>query len=304
MSARSALLRWFTLRLLLLLATLLAPGCGASTYNIPHVELQRLTQLPPSQRGEHVRVYTPGLVPVATPTPAVAAAPAVPAPPTPEPTVDGQRVDEALPAGEVYLSAPESPDPPVVLSVDLTPPAFVPLPPAHPRPVPPRIPPPAVARPSLRPPVPGHAIAPRAVPHLPVYASSGARPVIHASGGHVGGFHGAHHGGGGGGGAAVGALVGAIALIALVAILAENSEPRPFDGWIRTSSEHPVKLTYSSGLQRQVRLCDLKPADLVDVNSAVLENMDGWIEQLQSAPSNAPTARPPERLWPAHDNVL
>ena len=37
-------------------AALCAPGCGTTTYEIPHAELQRLAQLPPEQRGMHVRV--------------------------------------------------------------------------------------------------------------------------------------------------------------------------------------------------------------------------------------------------------
>jgi hypothetical protein len=312
MPSWSILFRWFTLRLLLLLATLLAPGCGYSTYNIPPAELQRLTQLPPSQRGMHVRVFTPGLGPATTPTPAVAASPAIPplavqpAPPAPEAVVNGELVDGSLPAGEVYLHEPESPAPPVLLSVDITPPAFVPVPPVRPRTAPTRFPPPAFARPSMRPPIAGHGVAPRAVPHLPPSASPRAVSVGHAGGGHVGGLHGSPHagGGGGGGGAAVGALVGVIALIALVAIVAESSEPTPFDGWIRTFPEHPVKLTYTSGLQRQLRLCDLKSADIAGVSSAVLQDIDGSIEHLESAPSNAPAARPPERTWTAHANVL
>jgi len=52
----SPLSHWFTLRVLLLLAMLLAPGCGYSVYHLPPAELQRLTQLPPSQRGNYVRV--------------------------------------------------------------------------------------------------------------------------------------------------------------------------------------------------------------------------------------------------------
>jgi hypothetical protein len=120
----------------------------------------------------------------------------------------------------------------------------------------------------------------------------------------VAGLHGPHHAGGGGGGAAVGAVVGAVALIALVAIIAESSEPKPFDGWIRTTPDHRVRLTYASGVQREVRLCDLKPADIVGVSSAVLHDIDGSIQHLESAPRNAPAARPPERSWPAHDDVL
>jgi hypothetical protein len=154
--------------------------------------------------------------------------------------VPGERVDGSIPAGEVYLPEPEPTAPPVVLSADIAPPDFVPVPPVRPRTAPTRFPPPASARPSVRPPVSGQVIAPRAIPHLPPSASPRAAPVVHASGGHMGGLHGPHHAGGGGGGAAVAAVVGAVALIALVAIIAENSEPKPFDGWIRTFPEHPL----------------------------------------------------------------
>ena len=290
------LLRWFAVRALLLLATLLAPGCGYSTYNIPPAELQRLTQLPPSLRGEHVRVYTPGVVPAATPNPPVAAAPPVPqpAPSPPEAAVNSELQGTAVPADEVSADVVEPVEPPVVVSVDLALPVPPTAPPLHARPAPVRLPPPVIARPNPRPPVPGHVAPPRAVPHLS--GSHASAPTFHASGGHSGGLSGSHHSGGGGSGAAVGALVGAVVLIGLVAAIAETSEPTPFDGWIRTSPEHPVHLLYRSGWQRDFRLCDLKPTDIVDVRSAVMYDTEGAIERLETA--SAPSAPPPRLASP------
>jgi hypothetical protein len=40
----------------LLAAVLCAPGCGTTSYEIPHAELARLAQVPPEQRGLRVRV--------------------------------------------------------------------------------------------------------------------------------------------------------------------------------------------------------------------------------------------------------
>jgi hypothetical protein len=289
MTAWSPLLRWFALRLLLLLATvLLAPGCGYSTYNIPPAELQRLTRLPPSQRGNHVRVYTEGLVPAVTPNPPVVAVPPAPPPqpmpPPPEAAATSELADSPVPVEEIVVVEPT--EPAVVL--DITPPRFVPMPPPRVRPALPRLPPPVAVRPSLPRPSPGHISVPRAIPRVPVSAVHGSAPVVHAGGGHLGGPSGFHHvggGGGGGGNAAIGVLVGAVVLIGLIAIIASASQPVPFDGWIHTSPEHPLHLTYKSGVEREIRLCDLKPADIVSVQSAVIYDTDGTVNRLESATS-------------------
>ena len=308
MRAWSPLLRWYLVRVLLLLLALLAHGCGYSTYNIPPAELQRLTQLPPSQRGEHVRVYTDGVVPAAAPSPPVTApsppvapAPAIPpptAPPTPQPpdaSVNGQSLVEPEQAEEVVVPIVEPAQPSVVVAVDLIPPA--PVPPPHMRPAPPRLHP-VATRPNTPPPV---ATAPRPGPRLPVSPGHGAlpasagrgpAPIVHAGHGAAGLHHSGGGGGGGGSAAAVGAVVGAVVLVGVMVALANASEPVLFDGWIHTDSEHPLHLIYTSGWEREIRLCDLKPADLVGVRSAVMYNTEGAIQHLQSAVSPPPPAQP------------
>ena len=300
MTPRSPVLRWFVLRALLLLATLLAPGCGYATYNIPPAELQRLSHLPPSQRGNHVRAYTPGLVPAATPEAQVAATPAAPPPPVPPPdgVASGEPIDAPIPPEVVDLSIPESDplSPPAFVSVNLAPP--VPMhrqaPPLPLRPAPAHLPPLAVARPRLPPPSLGHIAAPRALP------VRGGAPAVHV-GGHPhlgGGLHSSGGGGGGGGGAAVGALIGAVVLVGLMVAIAEASQATPFDGWIRTSPEQTLQLTYESGRAREVRLCDLKPADTIGVRSAQLDDLDGSVERLESAGSSPPATQPPRLASP------
>jgi hypothetical protein len=302
MSAWSPALRWFMLRALLLLATLLAPGCGYVTYNVPLAELQRLSHLPPSQRGNHVRVYTPGLVPVATPEVQVAAAPsaAPPGPPSVPPALpDAMAASEPidLPTRpEVFDQFDSQSDPlapPAFVSVNLAPPVPTPRPalPLRVRPAPMRIPLPAAGRPSVPPASLGHISAPRA---LPVH---GAAYAVHGVGGphHWGGTSVSHHSGGGGGGAAVSALVGAVVVVGLMVAIAEASEPTPFDGWVRTSSDHVLQLAYPSGPTREVRLCDLKPADTIGVRSALLYSTGGLVERIESATS-IPSAAPPPRL--------
>jgi hypothetical protein len=284
MTAWLPLLRWFTVRALLLIATMLAPGCGYSTYNIPPTELQRLVQLRPSQRGQHMRAYTDGVVPAAMPNPQAATAPS-PLPPAPPPPsqppegAPGQQVVESVQAEVVDVPEVAPADPPVVVSVDLAPPRFVPAPVPRVRPAP------AMA--------PVHVTAPRALPRAPLSAGHGAAPIVHTGGRHVGGALASHHSGGGGGGAAVGALVGVVVLVGLMVAIAEASQPVLFDGWIRTSPDHPVHVTCKSGEKRRILLRDLKPADIVDVHSAVMYNTEGAIEHLESAASPKKIANNP-----------
>jgi hypothetical protein len=315
MTVWSPALRWFLWRALLLLATLLAPGCGYATYNIPLAELQRLSHLPPSQRGSYVRVTTPGLVPVATPELQVIAAPAaVPAapppappslpPPPPESVAGSEPSDPPVPPDVVDLSVTQFDplSPPAFVSVNVEPPTPVvsvrsapqarvqpPAPPLHVRPAPARMPPLAVGRPSAPRPSLGHIPAPRAL--------HGAAPAIHAIGGHPNLGGGSHHSGGGGG-AAVGALVAAVVLVGLMVAIAEASQPTPFDGWIRTSPEQALQLVYPSGSTREVRLCDLKPADTVGVRSASLDDIDGSVRRLESAAGTPQTTQPPRLVSP------
>jgi hypothetical protein len=296
MIAWSPVFRWSAMRVLLFLATALVPGCGYSTYVVPPAELQRLAQLPPARRGDHVRVYTPGVVPVTTPMPPVAAVP-VP-PPAPQPTLpppgpvaNGEPTGDPAPPDVVYDPDPEPSQPAVVVAVDIAPPG----PPLRARLAPAR--PLAIAgRPGVPTPSVGHG-GPTSVARLPSsLPARGSAPAFHPGGGHVhSGGSGIHHSGGGGGGAAVGALVGAVVLVGLIAAVAESSEAPPFDGWIRISPEHSLHLAYQSGATRDMRLCDLKPADAIGVSSACLYSTGGNVERLENAasvPQSAPAPRP------------
>ena len=93
----------------------------------------------------------------------------------------------------------------------------------------------------------------------------------------------------------MGALVGVVVLVGLMVAIAEASQPVLFDGWIRTSPDHPVHVTCKSGEKRKILLRDLKPADIVDVHSAVMYNTEGAIEHLESAASSTVNATAPKR---------
>jgi len=270
----------------------LACGCGYSTYVVAPAELQRLAQLPPALRGDHVRVFTPGLVPVAAPNPPVVTAPPTPPPPQqpappPDAVVNGEVVADPGPAEVIYGPESEPPEPAVVVAVNVAPPAQ----PLRARPAPARLPPPPAGRPSAPPPSLGPVAPPP--PHSPAIPGRGSAPAVHSPGGHFHpvGLSTSHHSSGGGG-AAVGALAAAVVLVGLVAVIADASEPEPFDGWIRTSPEHTVQLTYASGATRDVRLRDLKLADTIGVRSAVLYSTGGSVERLEIAASIPPAVQP------------
>ncbi|MGA9655161.1 MAG: hypothetical protein WBV96_14745, partial [Polyangia bacterium] len=127
MTTQSLRTKCFTTLSLLLALT----GCGSSSYTIPPAELQRLTQLPPSQRGDHVRAFTPGVVPmqVAPPSPPAAVVPPSPSatppsppsatsaveppppPPLPDTAAGGDLPPDPFGPDEVDLLAPEPPGP-------------------------------------------------------------------------------------------------------------------------------------------------------------------------------------------------
>ena len=301
MTAQTLLAKRFTVLSMLLLGVMLLPGCGSSSYTIPPAELQRLTQLPPSQRGAMVRAFTPGVVPkqVAQPNPPVAAVPPSLLPTPPAPTLappppnvpaSGEIVDDPFGPDPVDLPDLGPPAPAIVVSVDVGAPAPYP-PAARVRPSPaPRTPPTAPAR----------IAAPTATPHSPGFSGRGSAPTPRPAGGHSTSSSASHHSGGGGAEAAVGVLVGAVLLVGLIAAIAEAADPGPsFDGWIRTAPEHPVHLEYALGPERKVRLCDLRPADLVGVRTATLYSFDGKIEQVQTVETRLPPPAAPSQPAPA-----
>jgi hypothetical protein len=307
MSAWTPPIRWFSVRLILVLVALLTPGCGYNAYTIPPAELQRLAQIPPARRGNHVRAYTSGLVPVPTPVvvtppgppPAIVppgAPAALPVPPVRDAAVNGELVGDLVPPDEVAMPATEPTDSAVVVSVDVVPPRFVPspAPPVRPRLAPTRMPPPAVAIPRAPPMAAGHVTPPR----LPSSAPHASTPSIHVASGHSGASHTSHSSGGGGGGAVVGAVVVAVAVIGLIAILAEANVKDPFDGWVQTLPEHPVTISYRSGQRREVRLGDLKPTDIVGMQYAVMYDSAGAIERLEPAGGGPLPAQPTQQAPP------
>ncbi|MGA7741703.1 MAG: hypothetical protein ABSF35_04365 [Polyangia bacterium] len=330
MTTQSLRTKCFTTLSLLLALT----GCGSSSYTIPPAELQRLTQLPPSQRGDHVRAFTPGVVPmqVAPPSPPAAVVPPSPSatppsppsatsaveppppPPLPDTAAGGDLPPDPFGPDEVDLLAPEPPGPAIVVAVDAGPraPVHPPAAPARPSPAP-RISPPAPARTSVPPPAPGHVVAPPApartsvpppapariaapatTPRLPASPARGTTPVPRGSGGHPRGSSVSFPSGHGKGDAVAGAVLAVVLLVGLVAVVAEAGQPGPaFDGWIRTSPEHPVHLEYAAGRERKLRLCDLQPADLVGVRAATIYDLDGNIGRLETAADRPPLASQP-----------
>jgi hypothetical protein len=93
----------------------------------------------------------------------------------------------------------------------------------------------------------------------------------------------------------LGAVLAVVVLVGLIAIVAEAAQPEPaFDGWIRTSPEHPVHMEYAAGREREVRLCDLQPADLVGLRAATITDFDGSIERLEAAADRPHPVSPPQ----------
>lgn len=293
-------------------------GCVvSSTYRVPGLEVQRLANLPPQERGNSIRVV-PETAPL-YPSRQLAAMPPPPpvvAPP-PGPLVYGPEVVVVEEAPPVVIAEPG-------VYVDVA----VPIGGGHPHVAPPPHvvsggPAPRVAPPPARagwvgtpvggggglrgsPPV---GAAPRvsgwrgspvgSVPRTSVPTHVGVpRP---GGGVHVGGGGGGHHGGGGGGGAnaavAVGAAVAIIGIIALAAVAADSNAKadvaRKFDGWVDVNPSHPLRLHYPNNYERTVPLSALRPSDAIGVQYAVLSSDDGDVQLEPPSPAAARPMAPP-----------
>ncbi len=243
-------------RLLLLSIGVVAAGCGSTAaYKVPLAEIQRLADLPPAERGREVRIIphtTPGAPPTAAP------------PPVESP------VDPGQPAvgGDVYVDL-SVPVPRGSFRADH----------AYPRGGfgPPRARPINLASGGWR----GTPTGPAT--HVARAASVAHHVPIPAIG---------HHGGGGGGGHGGGVALAAVAVVATVAVLAIAAESaheaeeraayaRAFDGWVTVPNDRPLHIRYGDGLEREIPLKDLTPADTVNARFGYLKEDDGDVVPLR-----------------------
>jgi hypothetical protein len=80
--------------------------------------------------------------------------------------------------------------------------------------------------------------------------------------------------------------------VGLIAAVAAASEPPPpFDGWVETSGEQPLHLFYGRGVERVVRLRDIRPVDLVGLRDTILKDSEGAVIRARPALPTTLTAR-------------
>jgi hypothetical protein len=78
--------------------------------------------------------------------------------------------------------------------------------------------------------------------------------------------------------------VAVVIVVGLIAAVAAASEPPPpFDGWVETNGEHPLHLSYGRGVERVVRLKDIRPADLVGLRDTILKDSEGTVLRARPA---------------------
>jgi hypothetical protein len=216
-------------------------GCLSNEYRITKDELTRVVQLPPSARGEKVRVLQQL----------------------------GERRGEPVPPGgprPVYVGAPLSEPPPPVV-VETEPSVYVEgnidLPlyqPAH------------VSRPAPAPSVvraPGH------------WRNPGAGGGGSGGGGNLGGVGKAAgslgKGGGGGKGEEVAVLAVVVAVVALFAVVGlAASEGARFDGEVQMRPEQPVHLKNARGQELHVPLAALTVEDVALATEATVSDDEGF----------------------------
>lgn len=218
-------------------------GCLSNEYRISTVELARLTQLPPEQRGERVRVVQelgedrPATYD-AVHWPSSAAAPPAP----------------AASAAAPYPPAVEPPAPQVYTSIEFNWTGG-----ASPRPT-------AGSGGGLGTgsPVPGQAQP---------------RRSSRSGGGGGGGFNFSGNGGGGGGGNGAEALVVLAVVVVAVAVMAAAglfvTEGMRYDGFVRLLPNQPLHLIDHAGGERVVALGDLYPEDLLGISQATVIKNEG-----------------------------
>ncbi len=139
---------------------------------------------------------------------------------------------------------------------------------------------------SMAPPVRGTA----GVGSRSMMAGSAVVPTTHAAGGGGGGRGGGGHASSGAGGA-IAAIAAVVIVVGLIAAVAAASEPPPpFDGWVETNGEHPLHLSYGRGVERVVRLKDIRPVDLVGLRDTILKDSEGTVLRARPAPLPATLA--------------
>jgi hypothetical protein len=220
-------------------------GCLSNEYVIPHAELSRLTQLPPEQRGQRVRVVQElgdrrsEAIDTTTPEPAQ------------EPGYPQGQASEPPPGGY----AEEGVEPHVGVGIIIAPGLPLPLPP-------PGLPGPGF----LAPPLPG----PRTLPGGAFGRSPPRRPAASAPSGS--GSLGKAKGGSG--------KDDLVALLIVVAVLATvgmvATEGARYDGGVAMYPWQPVHLKDGNGQAREVPLAEVTPADVAATKEALVMDDEGW----------------------------
>lgn len=214
-------------------------GCLSNEYVIPQSELARLAQLPPEQRGQHVRVVQElgdrrgeAIDTSQPPTPAYGQAPGYGPPP------------------EGYVEA--APEPQVGVGIVIVPGVPGPVGPSG-----------------------GYASGPG--PRGSVGGFMGrttpvAAPPARKPGGS--GVGGGNLGGGGGGKNDAVALLIVVAVLATVGLVA--TEGARYDGFVAMYPWQPVYLQDQTGQEREVPLAQITPADVATSSKAVVKDDEGW----------------------------
>jgi hypothetical protein len=229
-------------------------GCLSNQYVIPKTELARLAQLPPEQRGQRVQVVQEL----------------------------GERRGEAIdgntpPPAPGYAQGPEYGPPPadyvddggahVGVGVIVDP---VPLLPHHHGP----------RHGFTHTPGPGHGFAPTTAPRASAPMGRAAPGTIPAprkpstGGGGVGGLPKGGKGGGGSGKEELIVLAIVVAVLATIGMVA--TEGARYDGHVAMYPWQPVHLTDQSGMEREVPLAQLTPADVTSTRTARVMDDEGW----------------------------
>jgi hypothetical protein len=94
-----------------------------------------------------------------------------------------------------------------------------------------------------------------------------------------------------GAGDAIAAAAAIVIVVGLIAAIAASSEPPPpFDGWVDVSCDHPLHLDYGRGVERVVKLKDLRSSDLVGLRDTILKDNEGSVVRARPASGPATVA--------------
>ena len=117
----------------------------------------------------------------------------------------------------------------------------------------------------------------------------GAVPAPHVPGSGGRGSGGGHASSGAGD--AIAAAAAIVIVVGLIAAIAASSEPPPpFDGWVDVSCDHPLHLDYGRGVERVVKLKDLRSSDLVGLRDTILKDNEGSVVRARPASGPATVA--------------